>query len=336
VTAATLLSRKATRNGIRPVNPRSDMGAIADLIQEAFDQDMDPIGNQLVRDMKAFSRAGFLGWLLGRLFLPQAAYPMGYVWEEDGQVVGNASMLRVDGFPSRWVMANVAVDPAYQRKGIGRALIQASLEFAQKKKAREVILQALSSNQVAQVLYASLGFKPLSTRTTWSRRRSQMMLGNVDTGAARLRAEGEWHDQLALAERLHPEGLVWPYPLTPSIFHVSGFSAFFFQENSQHWVWFEGHRLLGSLTARFSIQRSTVRFILMVEPEAQGEIEANLVNAGLMAFAHRRVRIVMDYPSGIAIQDFQGLGFEVERTLTWMSKHLDGSGQGRSWDGFGS
>jgi ribosomal protein S18 acetylase RimI-like enzyme len=322
VTAAALFQRKTMHKGLRPVNPRRDMGAIADLIQEAFDQEMDPLGSQLVRDMKAFSRAGFLGWLFGRLFLPQAAYPMGYVWEEDGQVVGNASLLHVEGFPWRWVMANVAVDPAYQRRGIGRTLIQACLELAQKKKAGEVLLQAQSTNQVVQVLYASLGFKPLSTRTTWSRNRSQGLLRDIDTGASRLRAEGEWQDQLALAKRLYPEGLIWPYPLTPTIFHVSGLSRLYLQDNSRHWVWYENHHLSGSLTARLNIERSTVRFVLLVEPEAQGEIEGQLVSAGLMAFAQRRIRIVMDYVAGIAVQDLQSLGFEAERSLTWMSKDL--------------
>jgi len=214
VTAAALSQRKRSYSGYRPVNTRKDMGAIADLIQKAFNQEMDPVGSRLVREMRTFSRMGIFGWLLGRLFLPQAAYPMGYVWEEDGRVVGNASLLRVEGFPNRWVMANVAVESAYRRKGIGRALIQASVELAKKRHAQEILLQVLSSNQVAQVLYASLGFRPLSTRTTWTRDRNERMPINPDPGTVRRRASGEWREQLALAERLHPEGLVWPYPLT--------------------------------------------------------------------------------------------------------------------------
>jgi ribosomal protein S18 acetylase RimI-like enzyme len=325
VTAAALLQRKGIESGLRPVNSRRDMGAIADLIQDAFDQEMDPVGSRLVRDMRAFSRAGTLGWLFGKLFLPQAAYPMGFVWEEDGQVVGNASLLRVEGFPHRWVMANIAVDPAYRRKGIGRALVQASLELAQRRKTKEVLLQVLSSNQVAQVLYASLGFKPLSTRTTWSRSRSQRLPSTMDTGASRLRAEGEWEDQLALSERLHPEGLIWPYPLTSSIFHVSGLSRFYLQENSQHWVWFDGDRLLGSLTARYSTDRASLRFLLVVDPEVRGEIESPLMSSGLMAYAHRRVQIMIDYPAGFAQQVFHDLGFQVRRTLTWMQKDFSSS-----------
>ncbi|OGO16419.1 MAG: hypothetical protein A2Z14_08850 [Chloroflexi bacterium RBG_16_48_8] len=118
---------------------------------------------------------------------------------------------------------------------------------------------------------------------------------------------------------------MWPYPLTSSIFHVSGLSRIYLHENSQHWVWFEGQRLLGSLTTRYSTERSTLRFLLVVDPEARGEVEGPLVSAGLMAFAQRKSRIVMDYPAGIAVQELQSLGFEAERTLTWMSKHFNES-----------
>ena len=322
MTAAALSQRKRSFSGYRPVNPRKDMAAIADLIQEAFNQEMDPVGSRLVREMKTFSRGGIFGWLLGRIFLPRAAYPMGYVWEEDGRVVGNASLLRVEGFPFRWVMANVAVGSAYRGKGIGRALIQASIELAQKRNARELLLQVLSSNQVAQVLYASLGFHPLSTRTTWIRARHERMPVEAEPSAVRPRASGEWKDQLALAERLHPEGVVWPYPLTSSLFHLSGFSSFFYQELNQHWVCYEGERLMGSLTARQSTERSALRLILMVSPEMRGKVEASLIYCALKSRSNRRVRYILDYPAGVAEEDLKALGFQTQRTLTWMSKDL--------------
>jgi ribosomal protein S18 acetylase RimI-like enzyme len=270
--------------------------------------------------MRTFSSGGIFGWLLGRLFLPQAAYPMGYVWQEEGKVVGNASLLRVDGFRFRWVMANVAVKSAYRRRGIGRALIQASVELAKERKAQEIFLQVLSSNQVAQVIYASMGFRPLSTRTTWVRSRSERINADLDIGSTRRRASGEWQEQLALAKRLHPEGLVWPYPLTPSHFHLSGLSRLFYQEMSQHWVWFEGQRLMGSLTARQSAERSALRLILLVDPELQGKIEGSLISAALQSLSNRKVRLILDYPAGVAEVEFETLGFQPQRTLTWMAK----------------
>jgi ribosomal protein S18 acetylase RimI-like enzyme len=320
VTAAALTQRRKAFRGIRPVNPRKDMGAVADLIQEAFGHEMDPVGDRLVREMRACSQAGFLGWLIGRFFLPQAAYPMGFVWEEDKRVVGNASLLRVEGFPSRWVMANVAVAPAYQGRGIGRSLIQASMDFAQQRNAQELILQAESSNQIAQVLYASLGFRPLCTRTIWHRNRKVPYPSNLFTDGVRLRGEGEWKDQLSLAQRLHPEGLIWPYPLTTSLFYSSGLSKVIFLDRDQHWVWFEGHRLLGSLTARSGTDPATLRFILIVDPEVKGEIERPLLCAALAAYANRQIKIVLDYSAGIAHEELLELGFQPQRTLTWMAK----------------
>jgi len=320
VTAAALSQRKRSYSGYRPVNPRKDMGAIADLIQEAFNQDMDPVGSRLVREMRTFSQGGIFGWLLGRLFLPQAAYPMGYVWEEDGRVVGNASLLRVEGFPFRWVMANVAVKRAYQRRGIGRALIQASIELAKKRKVHEILLQVLSSNQAAQVMYAALGFRPLSTRTTYVRSRIERNSGDLDVGLARLREPEEWKDQFALAKRLHPEGVVWPYPLTNSLFHLSGISRWFYQELSHHWVWYEGQRLMGSLTAQRSAERTSLRLLLLVDPELRGKIEAPLLRAAMQSLSNRKVQLTLDYPAGVAELELEALRFQSQRTLTWMAK----------------
>jgi GNAT superfamily N-acetyltransferase len=298
------------------------MGAIADLIQEAFNHEMDPVGSRLVRDMRTFSQGGIFGWLLGRLFLPQAAYPMGYVWEEDGRVVGNASLLRVEGFPNRWVMANVAVKSAYRRKGIARALIHACIELAKRKKAQELFLQVKSANQAAQVMYASLGFRPLSTRTAWTRSRMEKIKEMPVSRSVRPRATGEWKDQLELAERLHPEGILWPYPLTASLFHVSGWSRLFYQELSQHWVLYEGRELLGSITIRQSTERTTLRLILLVAPEHHGKFEKALLSTALNALMNRRVQLLLDYPGGVAEEQLTAFGFKPQRTLTWMSSQL--------------
>lgn len=323
MTAAALSQRKRSYSGCRPVNPWKDMGAIADLIQEAFNQDMDPVGSRLVREMRTFSRGGIIGWLLGRLFLPQAAYPMGFVWEEDGQVVGNASLIRVEGFPYRWVMANVAVQSAFQRKGIGRALVYASMELARKRNVHELLLQVLSSNQVAQVMYASLGFRPLSTRTTWIRKRTERPLSTFDTGMVQSRESEQWKDQLTLAEQLHPEGLVWPYPLTSSLFHVSGLSRWLYQERNQHWVWYEGSRLMGSITVRQSNEPTSLRLILVVHPEMRGQIEGALVGAALKSNSNRRVQYLMDYSASAAEDILTELGFTPQRTLTWMIAEIE-------------
>jgi hypothetical protein len=138
----------------------------------------------------------------------------------------------------------------------------------------------------------------------------------------RKRGSGEWKDQLVLAEHLHPEGVVWPYPLASSLFHLSGFSRLLYQELNHHWVWYEGHQLLGSITARQSSERAALRLILLVDPSRRGEIEAALISTVLKSYSYRKLEFILDYPAGVAEHAMDGLGFKNQRTLTWMSMQV--------------
>jgi len=133
VTAGLLVQDSRSPSGLRKVNSRRDMAQVADLIELVFRGDLDPFGLRMVREMRAMGRAGYLGWALNRLLLPPAARPQGFVWEADGRVVGNASLLAVNGFPERWVLANVAVGPGYRRRGIGRQMVEAAIELAMER-----------------------------------------------------------------------------------------------------------------------------------------------------------------------------------------------------------
>jgi len=319
MTAAILSSRQPTSPALRPVDPRRDMKEVADLIETVFANEMDPMGTRMVRDMRAFGRAGIFGYLLGRVLLPTAAYPRGYVWEEENAIVGNASLLRVEGFSKRWVLANIAVRSDYRRRGIGRKLTLACINFAREQGAQELFLQVNSSNQGAQVMYAALGFRPLVTRSIWRGGKPSMVLTSADTGQTRIRRDGEWTDQLALAERLHPEGLVWPYPLTASLYKNSVLDRLIGSIAQRHWVWVESGRLLASLAARYNANQGRWRIILVVEPEMRGQLERPMLSAALMALSGARREIVLEYSPGLADQAFKELGFKPQRTLTWMS-----------------
>lgn len=318
MTAAVLSGRQPSSPALRPVDPRRDMKEVADLIETVFEHEMDPMGARMVRDMRAFSRAGIVGYLLGRLLLPAAAYPKGFVWEEDKGIIGNASLLRVQGFPERWVLANIAVRSDYRRRGIGRELTQACIKFAREQGARELFLQVDSSNQGAQVMYAALGFRPLITRSIWRGGKSSVVLPSADIGHARIRRDGEWTEQLALAERLHPEGLVWPYPLTASMYKQSVLDRLLGSIVHRHWVWVESGRMLASLAVRYTADQGRWRLILVVEPEMRGQLERPMLNAALSVLSGARREMVLDYPPGLADQDFNDLGFKAQRTLTWM------------------
>lgn len=53
----------------------------------------------------------------------------------------------------------IVVDPRHRRKGMGRAMTQALLNFARSKNAHRALLQVLHANLAARKLYESLGFQ---------------------------------------------------------------------------------------------------------------------------------------------------------------------------------
>jgi len=312
MTAGLLAQGSTLYSGLRTVDPRRDMGQVADLIEEVFRGDLDPFGRRMVREMRAMGKAGWLGWALNRMLLPPAARPQGFVWEEDGRVVGNASLLGVNEFPERWVLANVAVSPDYRRRGIARQMVEAGIELARARGAAELYLQVERDNPPAQRLYQQLGFETLVTRTNWRRAPGLDWEPARQRIAIRPRRREEWNRQWELAVAVSPEGLFWPYPLDPSFFRTPGAGG------RRHWLAWDGDRLLGSLTVR---EGSSTRMVILAPPEAQGEVERDLVSFGL-SISRGRKPIVIDYLAEVASQPLMDLGFRAERTLTWMRRRL--------------
>lgn len=72
-------------------------------------------------------------------------------------VVGGCALIR--GSNAAFELARMAVEPAYQRRGIGRRLVEHALERARVEGARRVILLSNTSLVAAVALYRSLGFQ---------------------------------------------------------------------------------------------------------------------------------------------------------------------------------
>lgn len=58
-----------------------------------------------------------------------------------------------------WFMQKLSVDPNWQRKGIGRMLLQWGLERAQE----ENVPVGLDSTEVGEILYRKVGFEKIGT-----------------------------------------------------------------------------------------------------------------------------------------------------------------------------
>ncbi len=59
---------------------------------------------------------------------------------------------------------NFAVDPTFQRQGIGAALLERLHEVARRKKIKHVFLEVRDSNLAAKTLYEKLGYKAITRR----------------------------------------------------------------------------------------------------------------------------------------------------------------------------
>lgn len=96
-------------------------------------------------------------WLYWPVAPPLGA-PPGFVWVEEGQVVGNVSMrpaLEQGGF----LIGNVCVHPDWRRRGIARALMDAALGELRRRRVRWAGLEVRADNDHARGLYEALGFR---------------------------------------------------------------------------------------------------------------------------------------------------------------------------------
>lgn len=225
--SASPLSSPTTRSdGLRPVNLRTDLRPLADLIELVFADSMDQSGRSAIREMRYLSYMGHGLGLISRLNSLALGISLGYVYVLDGQLVGNVSIYPAD-YPkdlgAAWILANVGVHPDYQRRGIAGRLVEASVEMIRKRKGRQVILQVNYDNRAAQRLYQRHGFIYERAWRMWRRSRFAKAPAASHRGfpITRLR-RNEWQAEFALAQEARPNsrgGLGWLMPLHRRRFH---------------------------------------------------------------------------------------------------------------------
>ncbi len=320
-----------TNHFIRPLNMLRDLDAVADLIEESFSLKQDADGQAFIREMRKAARdARFIDWA-GGFQEPRASVPKGFVWVEDGKVVGNISLIPFEQHKQKiYLIANVAVKEAYRRRGIARALTQHALEYLRQRALREIWLQVNMVNQAAIDLYQSLGFRSYTTLTTWQLKpfgeRKNPGLEELQ-GELQRRKNGEDKLQQQWLERLYPETITWYFPVS-------------FEDFKQKIFWYpsrwgeafrlkhKGLREGGLLKGFVSWQHTNVsadNLWLAINPQCDLNQTVSDLLLGAVASFPRRKMLKVDFPQGDAVESFRQNGFEEFRSLVWMKYYPEKS-----------
>lgn len=293
-------------SGPRPVNLRTDLAALADLIEIAFASSMDNSGRAAVREMRTMSRMPSQLLINGLSNLSQGM-GQGWVWIQDGRLVGNVSIYPSEGVGDErhtWVIVNVAVHPDYQRQGIAQQLMQASMDMIAERGGRAAVLQVDADNPTARRLYQRLGFHEERGWTSWRRGGSYDLPPPLERSVVRIarRRASEWQAEYALAEQIRPNergGIGWLRPLHRSAFHRT------LWQQIGDWVSFrsverlvirsedESH-ILAALWIENGFGSISTQFTLMVHPDYEGMYDEVLLNSGVRRFGSGP--IVLDHP----------------------------------------
>ena len=205
---------------IRDFDVRTDLLSVSDLVELCFADRLSPDGEALLRKMRSSAHnKRFQDWaysMAGRVSMPFT----GYVWEEGGEIIGNLSLIPYHvGGRQYYMIANVAVHPDYQRKGIAHSLVSQALNFLLPKRLDGIWLQVDQGNQAAVDLYLRHGFVEVSRRTTWMLRPTDIPQEFLDWRVPGFTVEEHrskhWPLQRRWLENNYPPEVRWHLPLRP-------------------------------------------------------------------------------------------------------------------------
>ena len=325
--STAVLSTMPKFDHIRKLDLSRDLDQVADLIEICFPIHKDQDGQTYVREMRKAARdMRMMGWLnnLAEMGSQRAS---GFVWEQDGQIVGNLSLVPYQKDHSRiHLIANVAVHPDYRRQGIGRALTVHALTFLRRRGEKQTWLQVRDDNPGAIDLYHSVGFTDRFTRTTWRIRPSEfraMPALRSPNLSIRRRRLADWKYQQHWLDTAYPHDIRWNLPVdfsrfTPGL--LQGLENFLDGVNLRHWTVLDSGNCLGAVT--WQKTKSFANNLWLAFPEATGnKILPDALNLVLRRLS-RTHPLSIDYPKGWASQELTTMGFENFRTLIWMVRSL--------------
>ena len=138
-----------SKDGPRPININKDIPQILRLLELCFGSAIHGDGRNILTSDSMNQSPAFL-W---RMTPAAGKLAQGIVWEVNGRIVGNVTLLSTK-VPGRFLIVNVAVHPDFRRQQIAKNMMVAVTEQVKRLKGREILLQVVKTNTAANMLLA--------------------------------------------------------------------------------------------------------------------------------------------------------------------------------------
>lgn len=332
---STGIAQAPAPSGLEPFDPGRHMREVAGLVGSVFAQELDERGRGALREMETLGRVSpYLGSALGAALWGD--YGGGFVWIEDGAVVGNVTLQMADTVGARWRISNVAVAPTYRRRGIARALMQESLVEVARRGGTWALLQVRTDNPGARRLYQDMGFTDVCRDAIWRLERNPERAPDAPEGEGAERYRSRTGTELIdLAHASRSAMAHWAEPLEPDRLRLGPLKLFGERLGRltglayvERWAVWGKSRLAAAVEARGAGPVAAEHSMrLWVRPEAAGEPERALIAAALGGLAELPPRPVVAQPAAStpamegALRD---AGFAISRDLTTMRRPITG------------
>jgi ribosomal protein S18 acetylase RimI-like enzyme len=339
-------SVEAARGRLRPLDPARDLGRVADLVSEAFADELDARGRAALRELRWLSRLSPLVWWLSRADPTFRDAISGFVWEvpraggKDHLIVGNASVNRAPGSPSRHIICNVVVASDYRRQGIGRRLTERAVVEVEARGGQAALLQVHFHNKPALRLYTDLGFERIAGEVELGLDAARPV-AVVDAPGYTVRPWQSADGQAVyeLARRAVPRPLQWIQPLRRDVYWpdwgtrlIERLGGLLAGRRTYRLVAEHAGSLVGLVTVVAALRPPAHRLKLLVDPGHAGRVEEALVSRGLYLLAAippKPVEAKLFADQTAALHVLRDHGFQEDRTLLTLVKDLS---RGNRWD----
>ena len=275
------------------MNPFRDWGAVAGLMRVVFQSDVS------AASLPVFPDWPWLNWLrpvvsfFEALGMETPEQMLGYVWEENGRIVGNVTLGLSDPLRGTWLLSNVGVHPEFRRRGIARALVQTAIEQTRRHGGRYLTLQVHTENLEARALYESMSFDTLE------RTREYIGLSGVSVPGqlagwqlkppqreqwSALRAMTAAHLPRSLAAYKHCLGGYFQLPFQPGL--LGELADLARGVRMAKWCLLHEGEVVGGMLIQAHVSWGMHRACVYVAPAARGVPEEMMVRQ-VMAYAQR-------------------------------------------------